>query len=405
MKYLEDRNVLTRCQFGFRKGGSCSANLLSFYSRVIDVVQERDGWVDGVYLDLEKAFDKVPHKRLLWKIKNYGGIDGRLLTWMGDYLSDREMRTVVRNRSSTWLRVTSGVPQGSVLGPVMFGIYVNDLGEGVESYINLFADDAKLMRKVETEEDCKKLQDDLGKVEEWSRSWKMEFNLKKCKVMEFGRSKRRVHYCYKMKGVNLEKSEKEEDLGVTVTDNLTPDKHINRVVGEAMSLLRRVKMAFSYVDTDMIKTLISSMIRPRLEYAATVWSPHTRKNIRKVERVQRAATKMVPELRELSYSDRLRELELPTLESRRERGDLISVYKMVNGLDRIGEDLLKFDTGSTRGHGRKLKKERCMRDIKKYSFPHRVVNAWNGLEEDVVQAISVHKFKTEIDKLRSRDGL
>ena len=164
-------------------------------------------------------------------------------------------------------------------------------------------------------------------------------------------------------------------------------------------------MAFSYFDVDMMKKLISSMIRPRLEYAATVWSPHTKQNIREVERVQTAATKMVPELRELSYDERLKRLELPTLESRRERGDLISVYKMVNGMDRIGEDLLKLDTGGTRGHGRKLKKERCLRDIKKYSFPHRVVNAWNGLEEDVVNAISVHKFKAELDKLRSRDGL
>ncbi len=172
-KYLEDSNVLTSCQFGFRKGHSCSANLLSFYSRVVDIVQERNGWVDSIYLDLKKAFDKVPHKRLLWKIKNYGGIGGRLLNWMGDYLDEREMRTVIRNRNSAWLKVTSGVPQGSVLGPVMFGIYVNDLEDGIDSYINLFADDAKLMRKVESEDDCKKLQEDLKKVEEWSRYWKM----------------------------------------------------------------------------------------------------------------------------------------------------------------------------------------------------------------------------------------
>ena len=114
---------------------------------------------------------------------------------------------------------------------------------------------------------------------------------------------------------------------------------------------------------------------------------------------------MVPGLRVLFYEERLEKLDLMTLESRRERGDLICVYKMVNGMDRIGDDLLKLDTGSTRGHGSKLKKERCVRDIKKYSFPHRVVNAWNGLHEDVVNAISVHKFKTELDKLRRRDGL
>ena len=404
MEYLEGNTVLVSCQFGFRRGSSCTANLMSFYSRVIDVVQERNGWVDSVYLDLKKAFDKVPHRRLLWKIRNYGGIGGSLLDWMRDYLSQREMRTVIRNKHSSWLGVKSGVPQGSVLGPVMFGIYINDIVEGIGSHINLFADDAKLMRKVEKEEDCRKLQEDLDKIGEWCRSWKMELNLKKCKVMEFGRSKRRVHHEYRMNDVQLEKSVEEVDLGVTITEGLTPDRHISRITGEMTSLLRRIKMAFSYLDVDMMRKVICAMIRPRLEYAAIVWSPHTKKNIRKLERVQRAATKLVPELREMTYMERLKKMEIPTLESRRERGDLISVYKMVNGLDRMGEDLLELDGGNTRGHGKKLKKERCIRDIKKYSFPHRVVNIWNGLEEDVVNAISVHKFKAELDKLSCRDG-
>ena len=404
MHYLENKNVLKSCQFGFRKGSSCTANLLSYYSRVIDLVQERDGWVDSVYLDLKKAFDKVPHKRLLWKIRNCGGVGGILLEWMKDYLNEREMRTVIRNKSSSWLKVMSGVPQGSVLGPVMFGVYVNDMVEGIDSHMNLFADDAKLMRKVENEDDCRKLQEDLDKVGEWSRNWKMEFNLKKCKVMEFGRSKKRIHGQYRLNNVQLEKSGEEVDLGVTITDDLTPDRHINKITGEVMSLLKRIKMAFSYMDVDMMRKLICSMIRPRLEYAATVWSPHTKKNIRKLERVQRAATKLVPELRDLTYEERLKELALPTLERRRVRGDLISVYRMVNGMDKMGEDLLKLDTGTTRGHSKKLKKERCMKDIKKYSFPHRVVNTWNGLDEDVVNAINVNKFKAELDRLSCRDG-
>ena len=127
-------------------------------------------------------------------------------------------------------------------------------------------------------------------------------------------------------------------------------------------------MAFSYLDADMMRKLIGSMIRSRLEYAATVWSPHTKKNIRKLERIQRAATKMVPELRDLSYEERLGELGLPTLENRRERGDLISVYKMVNGMDRMGENWRNLGTRSTRGHNKKLKKVQCMRD-KEVQFP------------------------------------
>ena len=404
MKDLEDRNVLTDRQFGFRSGRSCTSNLLAFYSRVIDEVQERDGWVDGVYLDLKKAFDTVPHKRLLWKIARYGGVGGKLLKWMEDYLKDREMRTVIRNKSSPWLKVTSGVPQGSVLGPVMFGVYVNDMVEGIDSYMNLFADDAKVMRRVKSEDDCMKLQEDLDKIDEWSRNWKMNFNLGKCKVMEFGRSGKRVHWDYKMSGASLEKSKEEVDLGVTVTERLTPEKHINRITGEVSNLLKRVKIAFMYFDVDMMKKLIVSLIRPRLEYAATVWSPYLKKDIRKLERVQRAATKLVPELKDLPYQQRLDRMQITSLEDRRERGDLINVFKMVNGLDRFGGELLRLDEGATRGHGKKLRKDRCLKDVKKFGFPHRIVDVWNGLPANVVSAKSISGFKMELDRTRYRGG-
>ena len=403
-EYLEKNRVLTVQQYGFRKGSSCSSNLIAFYSKVTDIVKEREGWVDAVYLDLKKAFDKVPHRRLLWKIRKCAGVRGRLFDWMKDYLEGREMRTVIRNESSTWLAVTSGVPQGSVLGPVMFGIYVNDLVDGIGSYINLFADDTKLMRRVKSIEDCKKLQEDLDRVEKWGRKWQMEFNTNKCKVVEFGKSKKRVHWDYMMGGVKLEKSSEEVDLGVTITQGLTPDRHISKVSGKATNLLRRIKMAFTYLDKDMIRKMFVTMVRPMLEYAAVVWSPHKKKNIRKLERVQRAATKMAPELKDLGYEERLKEMALTTLENRRERGDLINIYKMVYGMDRTGEDLLKLETRDTRGHGKKLKKERYVRDIKKYSFPHRAVELWNGLDEGIVNAASVHCFKARLDKVRYQGG-
>ena len=326
------------------------------------------------------------------------------MEWMKDYLREREMRTVIKNECSSWLKVTSGVPQGSVLGPIMFGIYVNDLIDGIDSHINLFADDTKLMRKVQNDDDCKVLQRDIEKISEWSRTWKMEFNVKKCKVVEFGKSKRRVHYDYKMGEETLKKTKEEVDLGVTITENLTSDKHIDKITSEVTNMLRRIKMAFSYMDMDMMKILINNMIRPRMEYAAVVWSPHTKKNIRKLERVQRAATKMVPELSGLSYEERLRKLEIPTLEKRRERGDLIGIYRMVNGLEEVEEGFLTLETGRTRGHRKRLKKENCRRDIKKYSFPHRIVDTWNGLSEDIINAVNVHSFKAKLDETRYKDG-
>ena len=166
VKYLEEDKIVTNNQYGFRKGRSCVTNLLSFYTRVIDVVDNRDGWVDAVYLDIKKAFDKVPHKRLLWKLEHIGGLKGKLLKWMGDYLKGREMRTVIRDNYSSWSGVTSGVPQGSVLAPIMFQIYINDMQEGLNSYINLFADDAKLLRVIKSQADCIELQRNIDKIHE-----------------------------------------------------------------------------------------------------------------------------------------------------------------------------------------------------------------------------------------------
>ena len=277
IKYLEEENIITESQFGFRKERSCITNLLSFYSRVIDGLQERDGWVDTVYLDLKKAFDKVPHKSLIWKLEHNGGLKGKVLEWMKDYLGDRQMRTTIRDSNSKWCKVTSGVPQGSVLAPIMFQVYINDMSKGINSYINLFADDAKLMRVIKNQRDCEELQNDLDKIHEWSQQWKLEFNTRKCHTMEMGKSKRRPTWEYKMGGVNILKSNEEKDLGVMIQDTLSPEKHINNIFGSTYSLLANIRVAFNHLDKEMMKKIITSIVRPKLEYAAVVWSPHKKK--------------------------------------------------------------------------------------------------------------------------------
>ena len=340
-KFLEDHKLISDSQFGFRKGRSCVTNLLSFYSRVVDILQERDGWVDCVYLDLKKAFDNVPHERLLWKLEHKGGLKGKVLKWMESYLNGREMRTVIKDVKSEWRAVESGVPQGSVLAPILFLIYINDMPEGVKSYINLFADDAKLCRQVKNKEDCNILQEDLNKIWRWSNKWEMKFNVDKSHVMEMGKSGKRPDGTYKLgDGAILKKVSKEKDLGVTILDNNQPESHVNKIFGETYNLIRNIRLAFHYMDKEMMKKLITTMIRPKLEYAGVVWSPHKKKHIKKLERIQRIATKMVPELAGLTYEERLRVMNLPTLEQRRERGDLIQVYKLMNGMDEVDNEKL-----------------------------------------------------------------
>jgi len=287
----------------------------------------------------------------------------------------------------------------------MFAIYINDMTEGVTSYMNMFADDAKLMRRMTKEDDCVSLNQDLDRINEWSCKWEMTFNTKKCSVLEFGKSSRRITGNYYLGDERLVKKTEERDLGVTITDKLAFGKHINRITGETYNLLRNIKAAFTYLSEEMVKKLITSMIRPRLEYAALLWSPKLKKEIRKLERLQRAATKLPETLRDQTYEERLERLGLTTLEKRRERGDLIALYRIQEGLEKLDrDDLVVRDRSVTRGNSKKLKKSVCRRDIKKYSFPYRSITAWNGLDEETVCARTIHEFKTKLDNTSYGDG-
>ena len=161
-----------------------------------------------------------------------------------------------------------------------------------------------------------------------------------------------------------------------------------------------------YIEEDMMKMIIVTMIRPRLEYAAVVWSPNLKKDINKLERIQRDATKMIPSLRDLPYEERLLRLDLMSLEQRRIRGDLIAMFRLTEGLEKLDrEDLIVRDERTTRGHGKKLKKGVCRRDIKKHSFPYRTIEVWNALDREIVEATTIQNFKNKLDKFwDNRDG-
>ena len=197
--HLQANNVINASQHGFMSKRSCVSNLLQYLETLTSLVDEGHS-VDVVYLDFAKAFDKVPHQRLLAKIKA-AGIDGQVASWIAAWLSDREQRVVLNGVASGWQRVGSGVPQGSVLGPTLFLIFINDLDcvvDGIASILSKFADDTKLIRCVENETDREALQSDINALITWSDDWQMAFNRDKCKVMHFG--KKNENYTYTMGG-------------------------------------------------------------------------------------------------------------------------------------------------------------------------------------------------------------
>jgi hypothetical protein len=288
--------------------------------------------IDVIYLDFQKAFDKVPHKRLMSKI-NALGIEEEVFNWITDWLKDREQRVVLLGSNSKWTRVKSGVPQGSVLGPLLFLIYINDIDDSVCSNLLKFADDTKVFSVVPTKNDIDRLQQDLLNLCNWSQDWLMLFNVDKCKVMHIGLNNSKANY--EMNGKYLEEVTEERDLGVIFQNDLKCSRQCLKAVNTANKVLGMIKRSFSVRDKDVILQLYKSLVRPHLEYSIQAWRPHFQKDIDLIEGVQRRATKLISDLKDKSYENRLRILNLTTLETRRLRGDLIEVFKIFKGFDNL----------------------------------------------------------------------
>ena len=397
VSHLEE--MLSNDQHGFRRGRSCLTNLLVTLEEWTKVYDEGLPF-DALYLDFQKAFDSVPAARLMYKLDKYG-IRGKLFNWIENFLSDRKQRVCLNGSSSSWRPVTSGVPQGSVIGPILFLVFINDMPGVIESKCKIFADDTKVYHPITSLIDKTTLQNDIDALVEWSKNWLLGFNENKCKVIHFG--KKNPCYDYVMKGKVLENVAEERDLGVLMSNNLSFSKHIAQCAAKANNILGMIKKTFSYLDKESFLVLYKSFIRPHLEYCVQAWSPFLEKDKDVLEKVQKRALKLLslPELEQLSYKDKLATLGLTTLEERRTRGDLIEMYKLLNDLENVNYqnffELRRYP--GLRGHALSLEVHRTRLNVRKYFFSNRAVALWNSLPEEVVLAPSVNVFKNRYDSL------
>ncbi len=193
-------------------------------------------------MDFAKAFDKVSHRHLLYKISYYG-INCNALNWVKDFLTNRTQNVVLEGETSNNIPVTSGVPQGTVLGPILFLIYINNLAEYMKhSKLRLFADDSIIYKEIKTPDDCKKLQEDLDSAGRWEQEWLMHFHPDKCNILSVTQKQKPIETTYKLHGHSLEKVDSTKYLGVTLQSNLKWDKHINNMTAKAnqsLGFLRR----------------------------------------------------------------------------------------------------------------------------------------------------------------------
>ena len=374
MDHLENNKLLNKHQHGFRSNRSCLTQLLEYFSEVHNHLDRHDP-VDVIYLDCQKAFDTVPHKRLLAKVKALG-ISGKLLTWIKNFLAGRSQRVKIKDVLSDSLPVISGVPQGSVLGPILFLIFINDLLVGIISSGKLFADDSKFFRNITSFEDREALQEDLLRLQSWSQKWLLKFNESKCKVLHVGRSNPK--YDYQLNNNTLEETVLEKDLGIYVTPDWKPNAHVAKVAAKANSMIGRINRTFSYMDVDMFKAIYPSMIRSHMEYAVQAWSPQTAREINLLEQVQRRATRLVGSLRNSSYETRKEILGLTPLHVRRTRGDLIEVFKIMHGLVNVERDqFFKLESNvhdhDLRRHNMSIWKSPANSTKRRNYFDHRVI--------------------------------
>jgi hypothetical protein len=398
--FLEANNLFCNDQFGFRKNRSCEFQLHRVCQDLAFILDNKEE-ADLVFLDFSKAFDKVSHPLLLHKLKAYG-LQIDIVSLIKSFLANRTQRVVVDGWSSEPVDVTSGVPQGSVLGPLLFLIYINDLPDKIKSKCRLFADDSLLYRKIMSPDDCLQLQKDLEEVADWCNKWLMTLNLDKCEFMKVTSKRNALESHYRILDHDLSQVSSYKYLGVIINEKLNWNTHINTVINKANKVLYVTKQALSKSSQIVKETAYTSIVRPTLEYSSSVWDPYHIGQIHAIEMVQRKAARFCLNRyqRMDSVSAMLDELKWNSLASRRRACRLSTFSKVFNnqsGLEDLSSHLIRAPQDLRYSHEFRVNSLTCSQNYGHYSFIPRCIRDWNAFPAKVLNQTTV----TDSSRFRS----
>lgn len=409
VRYIEDNVLLCHNQHGFRSGRSCLTQLLSHFDDVLlGLLQGHD--TDSIYLDYAKAFDKVDHNLLLEKLKIYG-FPQQLIDWISSFLKDRPQEVVVNGIKSFLVKIISGVPQGTVLGPILFILFINDMDLCVKhSKVRFFADDTRIMKEISCEDDTVYLQEDLNSILEWSLHNNMVLHEEKFDlIIHKAEPQSLLHelphtiesFTYDTSSSNtLYPTEQLKDLGILISSDVSWSPHIGALVSRARSVSSWMLGVFKTRDRVSILTLYKSLVRSLLEYCCPLWNPSKIGDIQLLESVQRTLTSRVHGVQHMNYWDRLRSLKLMSLQRRRERYLILHMFKILHDL--CPNDLnVKFAPLSRLGVRAlipNLSRASKQRHQTMYDSSFTVLGPrlWNTIPSELTQISSQQQFKNRL---------
>ena len=411
--YLDENDLLCSNQHGFRAGKSCLSQLIAHIDNILDNGMQGLE-TDVIYLDFAKAFDKVDHEILIRKLSNFG-INGPILHWLTSFLSDRFQTVHVGGYESFRAIVKSGVPQGTVLGPILFLLYINDLNECLtHSLSSMFADDSRILHSISGMNDTKLLQEDLMNVTEWSNHNNMELNedkfqfvshkFKKTFLDNLPFSKEFTTYTT-AKGKVLDPLSSVKDLGVRISCDLSWSDHIGEIVDKARQTLAWSLSVFYDRSITTMMVLYKSFVRSKLEYCCPLWHTRVLGDIQLLESVQRTFTSRINGMERLNYWERLERLHLLSLQRRRERFLIFYVWKIIynNNLNELG---LQFRLSDRRGLTvliRPLENANSkVQTLYDNSFAFLGAKLWNMLPAQVSLISCFSSFKIKVDQFLSQ---